>query len=138
MVRGEQKCKLGQRHFGNDDRRCPRRSGTPNDAFVLDPAALTLLADQVKKRKRRGDSVSAIPGYPAYEVCQPVRGPPRPADFKVAHYPFFAALIFAHRARCAAAILFLPAADILRVGRAVLFRADLFPVVGVPPNNRST
>ena len=61
-----------------------------------------------------------------------------PADFKVAHYPFFAALIFAQRARCAAAILFLPAADILRVGRAVLFRADLFPVVRVPSNNRST
>jgi hypothetical protein len=34
--------------------------------------------------------------------------------------------------------LFLPAADILRVGRAVLFRTDLFPVVVVPSNNRST
>jgi hypothetical protein len=56
----------------------------------------------------------------------------------VAHYPFFAALIFAQRARCAAAILFLPAADILRVGRAALFRADPFPVVRVPSNNRST
>jgi len=39
----------------------------------------------------------------------------RPADFKAANYPFFAALIFAHRARCAAAILFLPAADIVRL-----------------------
>jgi hypothetical protein len=56
----------------------------------------------------------------------------------VAHYPFFAALIFAQRARCAAAILFLPAADILRVGRAALFRADPFPVVRVPSNNRNT
>lgn len=64
--------------------------------------------------------------------------PPRPADFKAANYPFFAALIFAQRARCAAAILFLPAADILRVGLAVLFCADLFPVVRVPSNNRST
>jgi hypothetical protein len=54
------------------------------------------------------------------------------------HYPFFAALIFAQRARCAAAILFLPASDILRVGRAVLFCADLFPVVAVPSNNRTT
>jgi hypothetical protein len=50
------------------------------------------------------------------------------ADLKMAHYPFFAALIFAQRARCAAAILFLPAADILRVGRAALF----FPVLRVP------
>jgi hypothetical protein len=57
---------------------------------------------------------------------------------KVAHYPFLAALTFAQRARCAAAILFLPAADILRVGRAVLFCADLFPVVAVPSNNRTT
>jgi hypothetical protein len=40
---------------------------------------------------------------------------PRPADFKVAHY-FFAALILAQRALCAAAILFLPAADIVRLG----------------------
>ena len=63
---------------------------------------------------------------------------PRPADFEVADYPFFAALIFAQRARCAAAILFLPASDILRVGRAVLFCADLFPVVAVPSNNRTT
>jgi hypothetical protein len=56
----------------------------------------------------------------------------------VAHYPFFAALIFAQRARCAAAILFLPATDILRVGRAVLFRVGLVPVVLVPSNNRTT
>src|ERR1035441_6535169 len=40
-------------------------------------------------------------------------------------HAFFAALIFAQRARCASAILFLPAADILGVGRAALFRADL-------------
>ena len=32
-----------------------------------------------------------------------------------AAYFFFPALIFAHRARCAAAILFLPAADIVRL-----------------------
>jgi hypothetical protein len=63
---------------------------------------------------------------------------PSPADFNVAHYPFFAALIFAQRARCAAAILFLPATDILRVGRAVLFRVGLVPVVLVPSNNRTT
>jgi hypothetical protein len=59
----------------------------------------------------------------------------------VAHYPFFAALTFAHRARCAAAILFLPAADIVRLGRAVLFCAtfrSLVDVVGVPSNNRTT
>ena len=60
------------------------------------------------------------------------------AHFKVAHYPFFAALIFAQRARCAAAILFLPAADILRVGCAALFGAFLFPVGRVPSNNRTT
>ena len=63
---------------------------------------------------------------------------PRPADFEVADYPFFAALIFAHRARCAAAIRFLPAADIVRLGCTVLFCAGLFPVVLVPSNNRST
>src|ERR1700686_5328454 len=34
---------------------------------------------------------------------------------------FFDALIFAHLARCAAAILFLPAADILRRARVVFF-----------------
>src|ERR1019366_9118590 len=33
-----------------------------------------------------------------------------------AAYFFFAAFTFAHRARCAAAILFLPAADIVRLG----------------------
>ena len=64
--------------------------------------------------------------------------PELPQERNSPHYPFFAALIFAQRARCAAAILFLPAADILRVGRAVLFRADVLPVVRVPPNNRST
>jgi len=58
-----------------------------------------------------------------------------PASTEV--HAFFAALIFAQRARCAAAILFLPSADILRVGRAGLFRADFFPVVCVPSNNRS-
>ena len=63
---------------------------------------------------------------------------PSPQCFQGSAYPFFAALIFAQRARCAAAILFLPAADIVRVGRAVLFRADLFPVEPVPSNNRST
>jgi len=57
---------------------------------------------------------------------------------EVAYYRFFAALILAQRARCAAAIRFLPAADIVRVGRAVLFRADLFPVEPVPSNKRST
>jgi hypothetical protein len=60
---------------------------------------------------------------------------------EVASYPFFAALIFAQRARCAAAILFLPAADIVRLGRAVLFCATFRPlvdVVGVPSNNRTT
>jgi hypothetical protein len=65
----------------------------------------------------------------------------RPSDFQEAHYPFFAALIFAHRARCAAAILFLPAADIVRLGRAVLFCATfrlLVDVVGLPSNNRTT
>jgi len=62
----------------------------------------------------------------------------RLADFKTAHYAFFAALTFAQRARCAAAILFRPAADILRVGRAVLFCADLLPVVVVPSNNLTT
>ena len=56
------------------------------------------------------------------------RHQPSPADFKVAHYPFFAALIFAQRARCAAAIRFLPAADILRLGRAVLFCAGFRPL----------
>ncbi len=63
------------------------------------------------------------------------------ADFKAAHYPFFAALIFAHRARWAAAIRFLPAADIVRLGRAVLFCVAFRPlvdVVGVPSNNRTT
>ena len=60
------------------------------------------------------------------------------AHFKAANYPFFAALIFAQRARCAAAILFLPAADILRVGCAALFGADFFPVGGVHSNNRTT
>ena len=62
----------------------------------------------------------------------------RPADFKIADYPFFAALIFAQRARCAAAILFLPAADIVRLGRAVLFCATFCPLVDVPSNNRTT
>ena len=62
----------------------------------------------------------------------------RTADFNVPHYPFFSALIFAHRARCAAAILFLPAADIVRLGRAVLFCAAFCPLVGVPSNNRTT
>ncbi len=60
---------------------------------------------------------------------------------EVASYPFFAALIFAQRARCAAAILFLPAADIVRLGRAVLFCVAFRPlvdVVGVPSNNRTT
>jgi hypothetical protein len=54
----------------------------------------------------------------------------------VAHYPFFAALIFAQRVRCAAAIFFVPACDIFRVGRAVLFRADRFPVVRLISNSR--
>jgi hypothetical protein len=40
---------------------------------------------------------------------------------------FFDALIFAHLARCAAAILFLPAADILRRARVVFF---------APPSSR--
>jgi hypothetical protein len=71
-------------------------------------------------------------------VYQPVRSSPRATASKEEHYRFFAALIFAQRARCAAAILFLPAADIVRVGRAVLFRADLFPVEPVPSNNQST
>ena len=61
-----------------------------------------------------------------------------PLISRVAHYPFFAALIFAQRARCAAAILFLPAAEILRVSRPGLFCAALFPVVRVPSNNRTT
>jgi hypothetical protein len=64
-----------------------------------------------------------------------------PVEFNVAHYPFFAALIFAHRARWAAAIRFLPAADIVRLGRAVLFCVTFRPlvdVVGVPSNNRTT
>ena len=69
--------------------------------------------------------VFAIPSTPTTRSFASARS----ADFKLAHYPFFAALIFAQRARCAAAILFLPAADILRVGRAVLFCAGLFPVV---------
>ncbi len=63
------------------------------------------------------------------------------ANFTAANYPLFAALIFAQRARCAAAIRFLPAADILRLGRAVLFCAAFCPlvgVVGVPSNNRTT
>ena len=36
--------------------------------------------------------------------------------YPYAAYFFFPALTFAHRARCAAAILFLPAADIVRLG----------------------
>lgn len=40
---------------------------------------------------------------------------------------FFAALIFAHRARCAAAILFLPAAEILRRGCALTVRVLATP-----------
>lgn len=59
-----------------------------------------------------------------------------PASTEV--HAFFAALIFAQRARCAAAILFLPAADIVRLGRAVLFCATFCPLVDVPSNNRTT
>jgi hypothetical protein len=43
------------------------------------------------------------------------------------HVYFFPDLIFAHRARCAAAILFRPAADILRRGPAVAAFAAFLP-----------
>ena len=49
-------------------------------------------------------------------------------------YFFFAALSLAQRALCAAAILFLPAADILRRGFLAVF--DVFLLV--PPNNFMT
>jgi hypothetical protein len=53
-------------------------------------------------------------------------------------HAFFAALIFAQRARCAAAILFLPAADILRVGRVLVSRVGLLAFVLVPSSSLST
>ena len=55
--------------------------------------------------------------------------------FGIAQPYFFAALIFAHRARCAAAIRFLPAADILR--RAFGCALPFVGLAPVPPSRCS-